>query len=328
MNKIGINTILLVILIISFMFFTGRVFSRNTRPPNEPAILLPGAVLPNVTGTIGETLSIPVNAANLTNLEGLDIIIQFDAGVVQVLNATLTGGFLAGMNYILIFNIVQPGKIIITIYAQGNLISGSGNLVFISFKCLTNGSSPLTFSKFDVNETNYLANCSNGSISIGNFQNQSISFNQGWTGISSYLIPQNTNIVEIFSSISGNLIIVKNLAGEFYQPSGNNTLATWDYTDGYYVKTNQATTLPFIGIQPVAKVISLTVGWNLIPVLSAENVNIASLFAGNLAKVQIIKEAIGIKVYWPEKVITTLEFLAPGKSYLIKMNQAATITFN
>ena len=311
----------------SFIFFTGRIFSGNTRPLGEPVILQPGAVLPNVTGTIGETLSITVYATNLTNLEGVDVIIQFDAGIVQVLNATLTGGFLAGMNYNLIFNTAQPGKIIITIYAQGNLISGSGDIVFINFKCLSNGNSILSFSKFDVNETNYLTNCTNGSITIGNFQNQSINLDQGWTGISSYLIPQNTNIGVIFSLISGDLIIVKNLAGEFYQPSGNNSLVNWDYTDGYFVKTNQATTLPFIGFQPGSKDISLTAGWNLIPVLSAENVNIASLFAGNLAKVQIIKEAVDIKMYWPEKAITTLEFLEPGKSYLVKMNQAATITF-
>jgi len=327
MNKSGINTVLSIILIISSMFFTGRVLSGNTRPLGEPVILQPGAVLPNVTGTIGETLSIPVNVTNLTNLEGVDVIIQFDASIVQVLNATLTGGILAQMNYNLIFNTAQPGKIIITIYAQGNLISGSGNIVFINFQCLSNGSSPLTFSKFDVNETNYLANCTNGSITVGNFQNQSISLNQGWTGISSYLTPSNTDIEEIFTPISGNLIIVKNLAGEFYQPSGNKTLVNWDYTDGYFVKTNLVTTLPFTGFQPVTKDISLTAGWNLIPVLSAENVNIVDLFAGNLMKVQIIKEAIGLKVFWPEKEITTLDFLAPGKSYLIKMNQAATITF-
>jgi hypothetical protein len=192
---------------------------------------------------------------------------------------------------------------------------------------LNNGSSPLTFSKFDVNETNYLANCTNGNIYVGNFQNQSISLNQGWTGISSYLIPQNTDIEQLFSSVSGDLIIVKNLAGDFYQPSGNNSLVNWDYTDGYFVKTSQASTLSFIGFQPVTKDIVLTAGWNLIPVLSAENVNIVDLFTGNLMRVQIIKEAIGLKVYWPEKEITTLEYLVPGKSYLIKMNQSATITF-
>ena len=274
MNKIGINTGLSIILAISFLFFAGRVLSGNTRPLGEPAILQPGAVLPNVSGTIGETLSIPVNATNLTNLEGIDIIIQFDASIVQVSSATLTGGVLAGQNYNLIFNTAQSGKIIITIYAQGNLISGSGNILFINFQCLSNGSTPLTFSKFDVNEANYLANCTNGSITIGNFQNQSISLSQGWTGISSYLIPQNTNIGEVFSSISGNLIIVKNLAGDFYQPSGNNSLVNWDYTDGYFVKTNQANTLSFVGFQPVAKDIALAAGWNLIPVLSAENVNI------------------------------------------------------
>jgi hypothetical protein len=327
MNKIGINSGLSIILAISFLFFASRELSGNTRPLGEPAILQPGAVLPNVTGTIGETLSIPINATNLTNLEGVDIIIQFDAGVVQVLNATLTGGMLAGQNYNLIFNTAQAGKIIITIYAQGNLISGSGNLVFISFKCLNNGSSPLTFSKFDVNETNYLANCTNGSITIGNIQNQSISLNQGWTGISSYLIPQNTDIGEVFSSISGNLIIVKNLAGDFYQPSRNNSLVNWDYQEGYFVKSNSPTTLVILGNQPTNKQIVLNAGWNLLPVLSSENVSIATLFASQVDQVKMIKEAIGLKLFWPGNQISTLQILETGKSYLVFMNQEATIGF-
>ena len=327
MNKIRFNAIFSIVLLFSLMLFTGRVFSGNTRLLGESAILQPGAVLPNVTGTIGETLAIPVNATNLTNLEGIDIIIQFDASIVQVSSATLTGGVLAGQNYNLIFNTAQSGKIIITIYAQGNLISGSGNILFINFQCLSNGSTPLTFSKFDVNETNYLANCTNGSITIGNFQNQSISLSQGWTGISSYLIPQNTDIVQLFSSVSNNLVIVENLDGQYYQPSGNNTLVNWDYLEGYFVKTNSPTTLVILGNQPQNRQIVLNAGWNLLPALSPENVSIVVLFTGQLDKVKMIKEAIGLKLFWPEKQISTLQILETGKSYLVFMNQEATIGF-
>jgi hypothetical protein len=327
MNKIRFNAIFSMVLLFSLMLFTGRVFSGNTRPLGEPAILQPGAVLPNVTGTIGETLAIPVNATNLTNLEGIDIIIQFDASIVQVSSATLTGGVLAGQNYNLIFNTAQSGKIIITIYAQSNLISGSGDIVFINFQCLSNGSSPLTFLKFDVNETNYLANCTNGSITIGNFQNQSISLSQGWTGISSYLIPQNTDIVQLFSSVSNNLVIVENLDGQYYQPLGNNTLVNWYYLEGYFVKTNSPTTLVILGNQPQNRQIVLNAGWNLLSALSPENESIVVLFAGQLDKVKMIKEAIGLKLFWPEKQISTLQILETGKSYLVFMNQEATIGF-
>lgn len=156
---------------------------------------------------------------------------------------------------------------------------------------------------------------------------QSLTLNEGWTGISSNLIPQNTDIVQLFSSVSNNLVIVKNFDGQYYQPSGNNTLVNWDYQDGYFVKTNSPTTLVITGNQPTNKLIVLNAGWNLLPVLSSENVSIAMLFASEIDKVKMIKEAVGLKLFWPENQILTLQILETGKSYLVFMNQGVTISF-
>jgi len=158
-------------------------------------------------------------------------------------------------------------------------------------------------------------------------ETQTINLNQGWTGISAFLIPQNTNVEQLFSSISGDLVILQNFEGQYYQPSGNNTLINWNYQDGYFVKTNSATSFTIPGYQATNKQITLSEGWNLLPVLSTGNVNITNLFAGHLSKVKMIKEAIGFKIFWPENQISTLELLEPGKSYLIYMNQEATIVF-
>jgi hypothetical protein len=158
-------------------------------------------------------------------------------------------------------------------------------------------------------------------------ETQSLPLNEGWTGISSKLIPQNTDIVQIFSTVSNNLVIVKNLEGLYYQPSGNNTLVNWDYQDGYFVKANSPATLVISGNQPPNKQIVLNAGWNLLPVLSPENVSIVGLFAGQIDKVKMIKESIGLKLFWPEKQISTLQILESGKSYLIFMNQSVTISY-
>jgi hypothetical protein len=78
---------------------------------------------------------------------------------------------------------------------------------------------------------------------------------------------------------------------------------------------------------PANKTINLASGLNLIPVLSDQPVNIYTLFSGQLGKVEIIKEAIGLSIFWPAYNISTLQQLIPGKAYLVEMNQSATITF-
>ena len=160
-----------------------------------------------------------------------------------------------------------------------------------------------------------------------NLEAHFIILNNGWTGISSYLIPENNQMSQIVEPISNDLIIIRNFEGQSYQPSGTNTLPNWDYTDGFFVKTSAVTILPFFGYQPQVTEISLAQGWNLLPVLSFTNVNIADLFVGQLSKVEMIKEAIGLKIYWPSKAIQNLYFFEPGKAYLIKMNSPGMITF-
>lgn len=151
--------------------------------------------------------------------------------------------------------------------------------------------------------------------------------NQGWTGISSYLIPSNTDLQYIMNQVD-NFVIIENLGG-FYMPNNpGNTLSDWDYSSGYFVKTTGASILELQGNVPVNKSLNLNVGWNLIPVLSDEQVSIISLFSGQTGKVDIIKDAIGLSVYWPAYSIATLQHLLPGKAYLVKLNQAATITFD
>jgi len=313
--------------LISLFIFAGVISTSMAQSRSSQLMDEPEASLPQITGTIGETLSIPLTALNLIEVEGIDAIIQFDPAIIQCSGVTLSGGIFPASDYTLISNTSQPGKAIITLYAHGSLASGSGDIVFISFNCIANGNSPLLFQKFEVNETSYLSNCTNGSISISHLINQTLSFQQGWTAISSYLAPQNNSMSEIFASISNNLIVVMNLSGETYQPTGVNSLENWDFTSGYFVKTNAATSLDIEGFQPANTTINLSAGWNLIPVLSDENVLIAELFAGQLEKLQIIKEAIGSKVFWPEMAISKLEFLQPGNSYLVKMHEPTIINF-
>ena len=156
---------------------------------------------------------------------------------------------------------------------------------------------------------------------------QQISLSSGWTAVSSYLIPQNSNIQVVLSGIGSQLLMVQNLE-EYYQP-GNpaSTLQNWDYLSGYFIKAADETTLTITGSVPVNKTLTLTQGWNLIPVLSDCETTIQTLFAGNLGKVEFIKDGAGTKVYWPYYNITTLGVFKPGSAYLVKVTQEIQIVF-
>jgi uncharacterized protein (TIGR02145 family) len=154
-------------------------------------------------------------------------------------------------------------------------------------------------------------------LTIVGFEKQTIQLNQGWSGISSYLDIRNDEVEQIVAAIEDKLIILRDFEGNAYQPENKNLL-NWDFTKAYYLKMASPDTLEITGLYPLSKQLDLQQGWNLIPVLSDQAVNIENHFYGNLDKVEIITEVAGVKVFWPEKEITTLQQLFPGKAYLVK----------
>jgi len=157
---------------------------------------------------------------------------------------------------------------------------------------------------------------------------QLIDLNQGWSGISSYLNPENPVMDQIFSALENDLIIIKNLGGEYYQPSGEVSLSDWNIGEGYFIKMANLGTLEITGFQPESTEITIYAGWNLIPVLTDQDIAITDLFLDQLSKVIIIKEGIGTDVFWPEKEIFKLQNFQSGRSYLLKASELFTIDFS
>jgi hypothetical protein len=154
-----------------------------------------------------------------------------------------------------------------------------------------------------------------------------INLGGNWAGVSSALVPADSSIESVFKDIQNNLLIVNNLK-VFYQPgNSSNTLITWNYKSGYFIKTSQPVNLNIQGTLPTNKSITIYSGWNLLPVLSQTEVPVIQLFAGQLGNIEIIKDAIGLNIYWPEMQIETLQMLLPGKSYLLKANKDFEIGF-
>lgn len=162
-------------------------------------------------------------------------------------------------------------------------------------------------------------------LTILRFQN--ITLPKGWSGISASFIPQNPDITELLEPISDDLTILQNLENYYWPEKGINTLGNWDYYSGYQVKLSQPVEFSILGKVSLDKSLTLNQGWNIIPVLSTCTQEITQIFGDELAKITIIKEAVGMKTYWPSLGIYSLSSLEAGKSYKVLLRDGATIIF-
>lgn len=140
---------------------------------------------------------------------------------------------------------------------------------------------------------------------------------KGWSGLSSYLIPFNTDFEVLFVAVMDDLVIIQNPDGTFWPGQSVNTLGSWDSFSAYQIKMDAEITLTVIGefVDPAA--VQLESGWNLLPLLSPCQVSTNELFASYLADLVVLKEVAGTGVFWPSQGINTLPVMYPGKSYFV-----------
>ncbi|MBE0638138.1 MAG: fibronectin type III domain-containing protein [Bacteroidales bacterium] len=148
---------------------------------------------------------------------------------------------------------------------------------------------------------------------------------QGWSGLSSFLIPQNSSVVSIFQPIIADLIILESQTAMYWPEENINTIGNWNTHEGYTIKLSNPVQLDFVGSLENDKTLQLSAGWNLIPVLSQCDVDVMALFSGK--DLIIVKEVAGWKLFWPSMNVNTLEVMQPGKAYFVKMGSATEITF-
>jgi len=168
-----------------------------------------------------------------------------------------------------------------------------------------------------------------GPIDMGTYEFQAmvqkVILAQGWSGISAFINPGDDDVVQMFDPIINDLIILQNASGMFWPEQNINTIGSWNTHQGYQVKVADSVELFIAGTRENNKTLQLTGGWNLIPVLSECEVDMAGLFNGT--DLIIIKEVAGWGIYWPEFGINTLGALSPGKAYFVLMGSEGDVTF-
>jgi hypothetical protein len=165
--------------------------------------------------------------------------------------------------------------------------------------------------------------CSSAEILV--VEKHTIELPAGWSDISSYLVPHNSDIINMFSQVEDELIMLNNFNTSYSPPNGIFPGNSWDTSSGYFVKFAEPVQFAFYGTSPVNNMLQLSAGWNLIPVPVNNSYNISEILIG--IDFQIVKEAVGMDLYWPAMDIQTLYFFEPGKAYLIKMNSEGTLVF-
>jgi hypothetical protein len=145
----------------------------------------------------------------------------------------------------------------------------------------------------------------------------------GWSGISTFIEPNNPSLPVMFAPIMSKLIILSDNDGVYWPAQQVNTIGAWDNSTGYSIKTTQATSLLVSGVERYPKsAVVIPSGWSYLPVNAGCQISVTSLFASK-PQIAIIKEMAGSKIYWPAFGINTIGNLVPGKAYQIYNTGAA-----
>lgn len=154
-----------------------------------------------------------------------------------------------------------------------------------------------------------------------------VSIPAGWSGISSYVVPDDNSTENLFAPVIDDLIILKNLTGAYWPPYAN-TIPVWDRYQGYKVKVDQPCEVLFVGEEPEDQSVALPQGWSILSVLSSVPVSAEEVFAPLGNNVIIVKSIASSGIYWPGAGVYTMQNVLPGKAYMIAINNPDVVDFS
>ena len=178
--------------------------------------------------------------------------------------------------------------------------------------------------------SNYLTNVDCETNTTG-ASSQYIDFNNGWSIISTHIIPENTDFASIVSPIMESMIIAKDYSGAVYLPEWDfNGIGVLQKEQGFLVKMSSDEILILEGEQilPEESPINLIEGWNMIAYYPTQAIAADLIFSeltidNNLI---IVKDYIG-NAFLPEWDFNGIGDLEPGKGYQLKVNTASVLQY-
>ena len=181
--------------------------------------------------------------------------------------------------------------------------------------------------------TNYdpTATIDDGSCIESTEDSQTLVLNEGWSIVSTYIIPENTNFTAFVSPAVQNIVIAKDYAGNAYLPEWDfNGIGNLIIGQAYQIKMAIADELLVTGtqIQPEENPLTLLEGWNLTAYLRTEPAS-ADLVLADLVEqgmIVIAKDYAG-NAFLPEWGFNGIGDLEAGKGYQVKVSQECTLQY-
>jgi hypothetical protein len=154
-----------------------------------------------------------------------------------------------------------------------------------------------------------------------------ISIPEGWSGISSYVLPNHPGFEDLFDEVSDRVEVIRDQSGMFWPDQQINTLGDWNTFEGYIINASEAIEVEIPGLFEVSQTIFLEEGWHIMPVLTPQIASTFVVFRDVEEQIDVVMEIGGAKVYWPSQKIYTLTYLEPGKAYYIRVTGDCSIHF-
>jgi photosystem II stability/assembly factor-like uncharacterized protein len=167
------------------------------------------------------------------------------------------------------------------------------------------------------------------SFTTASDQTHSIELPSGWSMISTYIEPENTDIEDLLSDIEDDLLIMKNAAGNIYMPSLSiNNINNWSMDEGYKFYMTSANTLDITGqlIDPTSYTFELNSGWHIVSYLRNSSMDIEDALDDITTNMLICKNAQG-NIYMPSLGINNIDQMITGQGYQIYMTSYDELTY-
>ena len=153
---------------------------------------------------------------------------------------------------------------------------------------------------------------------------QQIELSEGYSFISSRIISENPDMMDVLQEILVNLDFVRNTAGLMLRkigPNWINSIGDWVNTEGYIFRMNDADELTIVGdaIDPQTQ-IELSCGYQIIGYLPDQALNTEEVFQDVLENLEFVRNTAGMMFRKIGPVwINSIGDMQPGEGYLVKM---------
>lgn len=152
----------------------------------------------------------------------------------------------------------------------------------------------------------------------------------GWSMVSAYLQPDEEDIRTLMAPLVDDeiLILMKDGLGRFYNPEYNyNSIPFWSVSEGYLMKTTQATSLTLEGMTVrFDEPIPLTEGWQMISYYPREPVDAITALSGIEDVLILAKDGWG-RFYNTEYGYSNMGDMEAGRGYLVKVAEDIDLVY-